>query len=259
MQARNHWDYLYMYAQRLQIEDIKDFSEFFGMDVPNSFYRQKDIDKALELKLDEYNEIDELSELIDFYKHLSTVIDLKKIKDSSVVDLYKSIFNLIGFNRNKDIYIYGPTKIEYILSGQRAETNPDIVIQNRNLISLVVHEDKSYRSVEDDYHWEAEPQLVAEIIAAFYKNSQVMKGGLEAQTIYGIVILGSYCTFYKFNMCKTILSRISNFARNEKININKIYRYVIGESDPKFMTNRENLHKTLLCYEALRIIILEKN
>ncbi|KAJ2993339.1 hypothetical protein HDV02_002487 [Globomyces sp. JEL0801] len=64
-----------------------------------------------------------------------------------------------------------------MVSGSKVEANPDIAISNKdNKIFLLVQEDKSYKITEEDNHEEAEPQLVAEMLGAFYNNVQKSKG-----------------------------------------------------------------------------------
>lgn len=117
---------------------------------------------------------------------------------------------------------------------------------------LLVQEDKSYKVTELDEHNEAEPQLVAEMVGAYYNNVDRRKGNLENQTLYGIVMLGTHCTFYKFRITTDDLIRITEGKKVPKV-CNYIFRYSVGEKDPGFLLNQDNLLRTLRCYEALRI------
>ncbi|KAJ3219105.1 hypothetical protein HK099_004818 [Clydaea vesicula] len=249
------WDYLYMDSLGLGFKDIISYKEFFEQDEPLNFNRQKNVDELLSHNLTEMNYNEDTSDIVViFMKNINTVVNLNKSEESSVDDLGKTIFNLLGFTRNKDLYVHGPTKIKYLISGCDVEANPDIIIKTNNDIILLVQADKSYRVTEEDKYEEAEPQLVAEMLGAFYLNVQKSKGKLQKQTIYGIIMLGTYCTFYKFEITKSLISRISNGEICSEI-LNYIERFCIGDKDVRFMLNKENLIKTLKCYESLRNII----
>ncbi|KAJ3317336.1 hypothetical protein HDV06_001697 [Boothiomyces sp. JEL0866] len=251
------WDYSYMKSLGLDFIDVHDYKNFFEEDPPNNFMRNAVIEELFNQKYEEFEFDDDCSDtVLDFINSLKNVF-LQKKEESTVDDLGKNIFKLLGYGRNKKLSIFGPSKLKYIISGQNVEANPDIQIRNiNNNIILLTQEDKSYKVVELNDFKEAEPQLVAEMIAACYNNNEYHEGNLKNQKIYGIVMLGTHSTFYKFEMSDLTLKRITNGIECEEI-LDHIQRFAIGEKDPSFILNRDNLLKTLKCYESLRKLIFK--
>ncbi|KAJ3380720.1 hypothetical protein HDU92_005796 [Lobulomyces angularis] len=159
----------------LGLKDIISYNEFFGENEPLNFNRQKNVEELLSYDLIEMNYSEDSSYIVVlFMKNINTVVNLNKSEESSVDDLGKT----------------------YLISGCDVEANPDIIIKTNNDIILLVQEIKSYRVTDEDKYEEAEPQLVAEMLGAFYINVQKSKG--------------TYCTFYKLEITKSRISRINN-------------------------------------------------
>lgn len=250
------WDYLYLNDLGIGFEDVHEYKKFFGEGKPEIFNRQNIIKELLACNLETFDYNDNTPDIVMYFlKKLNNVVNLNQRNESAVDDLAKILFSVVGLDREKDINIHGPTKIEYLISGEEVEASPDVVVQKSNSLLLVVQEDKSYKVTELDKCKEAEPQLVAEMLGAFYMNSQENQGQLKSQWIYGVVMLGSYCTFYKFRITRDIITRVVGGKKCDDV-INHVYRYRLGAKNPRFMLNRDNLLLTLQCYESLRKIII---
>lgn len=252
------WDYLYMKSLGLDFIDSFNYKDFFEEELPNVFDRQDVINELLNYDLNNPQINDNTSDtIVDFIKNVIAVVKSNQNEESTVDDLGKKLFNIVGFNRNMKLNIHGPTKMKYLMSGQTIEANPDIVVQNdNNKYFLIIQEDKSYKNTEDNNYDEAEPQLVAELIGAFYNNYGKSRGTLNSQVLYGIVMLGTHCTFYKFHINSNILERLVNGEKCNTI-MNYIERFTIGNKDPNFILNQNNLIYTLKCYESLKHIIFK--
>jgi hypothetical protein len=250
------WDYLYMNELGIDFIDQNSYTNFFGEEEPINFEnRQYLVDELLSYDLENISYNEQTSDqVVTFLKKLDNVIHLHQNDESCVDDFGKTIFDFLGFNRKKEINIYGPTQIKYLISAQEIFANPDIVVQRSNLLFLIVQEDKSYKVSEANQHDEAEPQLVAEMVGAAYVNLQKSRGKLDNQTIYGIVMLGTYCTFYKIGLTKEDISRIVSGEKCKQIK-NYVESYSLGKKDPKFIVYKPNLIKTLKCYFSLRNIV----
>lgn len=234
----------------LDFIDSSNYKDFFEEELPICFDRQSIINELLNYDLSNPQINDNTPDtIVDFIKNVISVVKSNQNEKSTVDDLGKKIFNIVGFNRNMKLNIHGPTKIKYLMSGQTIEANPDIVVQNdNNKYFLIIQEDNNY--------YEAEPQLVAELIGAFYNNYEKSRGILNSQILYGIVMLGTHCTFYKFYINSNILERLVNGEKCKTI-INHIERFSIGDKDPNFILYKNNLIYTLKCYESLKHIIFK--
>jgi hypothetical protein len=257
-QSGRRWDFMYMQSLGVEIKDVSDYESFFGHPAPEVFQRQNVIDELLsyDLRHPVFNE-NTSDTVVVFIKCLLNVTDEHPELNSSVVDLGKELFNLLGFNRNPCISIHGPRRLKFLISEGAVEANPDIVIQNnRNMHFLVVQVDRSRHGSEGDEYTEAEPQLVAGMIGAFFVNVQKTEGKLRNQTMYGIVMDGTFCTFYKLHLTVGIFDEMTDGVRRDNPAF-CLQRFRIGEKNPDFIRSHQNLLQTLKCFESIKKIIFE--
>ncbi|KAJ3317803.1 hypothetical protein HDV06_001123 [Boothiomyces sp. JEL0866] len=264
------WDQITLLNLGIDIQEITKFKEFFEKDIPIK-YSKKEIEKFLNIDFSLIKSDDDFKNLIKKtkkYKDINKLIRSMLLvynqnDDEPIVDeMAKDFFNLLGFYDNETIYIHGPKNINMLMTNKKIFAKPDICIEKiSNNILLLVQEDKSMftgRDVNND----AEAQLVAEMLSAYNNNINIKlqlkeENALEPQTLYGITLLGTYPTFYKFTISKNILDHISNGdIVDEKIYT--CYKYSIGKKDINFLFNeKSNIRKFVECLEVLKLIINE--
>ncbi|KAJ3317551.1 hypothetical protein HDV06_001490 [Boothiomyces sp. JEL0866] len=230
------WDKIYLERLGISIKDVN-YDEMFNINETTQnigFERQDVIDELLKQNWKNFDFDENCKDVIqDFISCLEDVLSIKPREESSVDEL--------GFKRMK-LHVHGPTNIEYNLLGDKVYAKPDIAIMDKiKKIYLVVQEDKSFSATKEKEKdtGKAESQLAAEMIGAFYTN--VEDSDIKEQEIYGIVML-------------EILYKIMD---GEDSGL-EIKRYSLGEKDPSFLLEKENLIKTFKCYESLKEIIKYK-
>jgi hypothetical protein len=160
---------------------------------------------------------------------------------------------VVGITVSDGLTLAGPKTMLFMMCGQKKSADPDIVVHMIDPIQvlLLVQEDKRGTEATGGF---PEGQLAAEMIAAFGNNNE--NYGTESQTMYGIIMLGSLCTFYKCHIDEDIFESIQmGWKRNETIMT--MIRFSITESRSRnfIVETKQNMCDTLRCYEAMRIIL----
>jgi len=267
----SEWDMNYLQSLGLDIENVNSIDELFDIDTSTlNIYNNKKISSLLSLDIYEKASEKILSQLeneelddtvMTLLKNLYSVAYAYPGQESFVDDLGKSLFLLTNISRLKNIVVGGPIEMSMVMAGHKFDAKPDICVTDisENKIVLVVQEDKSYSTSSLTISPDA--QLVAEMVASYYNNFNT-NNKLEKQRIYGITIMGTYCSFFRFDIDKKILNSLregyKHNADDTKIGI--IYKYHVGKSKiPGYMLeNKKNMENTLLCYEALRISLINR-
>jgi hypothetical protein len=177
--------------------------------------------------------------------------------EARVDDLYKTMFDLIGFNDLDNIIVVGPIPLKLPLGiSATNEANPDIVVEStNNQVLLLIQEDKKSTHPQA---FPPEGQLVAEFIAAYNKN---LKSGKTLGEFYGLTAIGTYPTFYHIILTERILDRLKTGERaNDDETVVEVRRFKFHDVGyASFMTdNTANMRRVFECLEILRIYCAQK-
>ncbi|KAJ3220932.1 hypothetical protein HK099_003891 [Clydaea vesicula] len=168
----------------IKTEHIKSFNDFFNMSPPVSF-SNPDINKLLEINI-----LDIVSEpnsfirdknmswkIKTFIKDLVAVTRVHRNEESAVDDMAKTLLALFEYDDN-GLTIRSRPIIKLNMAGTLTQANPDICIEETDTcIKLLVQEDKSANTTYNNSirSRQAEPQLIAEAIAAYQSNCEIRK------------------------------------------------------------------------------------
>ncbi|KAJ3219742.1 hypothetical protein HK099_004582 [Clydaea vesicula] len=253
------WDEAYIQSLGIKIKEVASEEQFFGFPLPTLFKNQSDIDIVSSLSLSTTQDlenaccnIDNPPYVLELLHALLQCLEYSITEESANDELGKALLRLSGIFGTRGITMMGPKQLPLMIAGEKKYANPDIVVQKiGSKILLLVQEDKR---TSDALSINPEPQLCAEIIAAFGKNIQ--NNTEQTQLIYGIINLGSYFTFYKCKMTKdAFLSIQSGYIRCKDIITIEKFRLSKRVSSRYMVDSKENMRKVLQCYEALRILI----
>jgi hypothetical protein len=255
----NEWDQSYMESLGISVREASNDREFFGFNLPDEFLRHEDISILNSLNLTTLKDIETECRnrnnppyVLEVLHALLQVLYYSSTEESAVDDLGKAMMRLVGIFGAEGLTMSGPKQIPMMMCGETKYANPDIVIQKiGSKVLLLVQEDK--RAVGSSF-LVPEPQLAAEMIAAFGHNRSKYK--VTSQTMYGIIMLGSLCTFYKCDIDTSIHSSIQMGYRQDEPIMN-IARFSLTDSEStRFMIeSKDNMCNTLRCYEAIRVIL----
>jgi hypothetical protein len=138
---------------------------------------------------------------------LGAATSLKEAHESSVDDFSTALFNIIGYvSRTRMARSRMPMALH--ICGEARSAQADICLLNEEEIVLLVQEDKRFKSEADP-----EPQLVAEAVAAFQRNSAARERRqdqqpLEEAVIPGVVMVGACPTFYKVRVTSELADAV---------------------------------------------------
>ena len=206
---------------RIKVTRVTSFQEFFGTKHSQVPF-EPDVEEFLSLDLSDLTTRQKIDLSGIRSRIVKTVLkDLVAVtkthrneeplprKGSAVDDLSKSLFQMFEYD-SEDRSIRTRENFDLEMANGRTRSTPDLCIESMDLsIKLVVQEDKNF-NVGNDKHlanplWgkghHPEPQLMAEIIAAFQENVRIYERTARdeipsEQTIPGIVMLGTCPTFY---------------------------------------------------------------
>ncbi|KAJ3317228.1 hypothetical protein HDV06_001830 [Boothiomyces sp. JEL0866] len=264
------WDQSTLKDLNIYVEDVDDFKNFFNRNIPKKFFN-KNVEILLTIDLSLIKSSDDFVKICHKWKRNKQINKLLKYillvynkeDDEPIVDdMAKEFFDFIGFNENENLLIHGPKNVHMKMSSKKIYARPDICIENiNNNILLLVQEDKSMFTGIDANN-DAEAQLIAEMLSAYSSNinkkiASKHENAYEPQTIYGITLLGTYPTFYKFEINKDLIDHVSEGSVGYN-DYYKCHKYSVGIKNVNFMFNeKQNIKKFIECLEALRIIIEE--
>ncbi|KAJ7508171.1 hypothetical protein B0H11DRAFT_1792850 [Mycena galericulata] len=127
--------------------------------------------------------------------------------ESAVDDFAAFLLRLLDYDEPERV-VHQHLEIGFFMCGQKVDAKPDVVIMNEKDYILLVQEDKRYMSSD-----EAEPQLIAEAVAAHYENNRRRRDlGLptvSSKVFAGIVMSGTAPTFYKIPISEGLVDAIS--------------------------------------------------
>ena len=194
----------------------------------------------------------------EFCQNLESVVGNKASLESAVDDLGKTILRIVGFNQSRNFRIEGPVSLSFPTHRGTVHANPDIAVvdkQDRGKIVLLVQEDKRFNPSMDD-KTNATAQLIAEAVAAFSHNNNILDGKLEKQVLYGIVMLGTHFTFYRIFMTKTFYDNfrkcnsspllVDSFSPGNFSNDNVDYMIRSADNIKLIFDSFERLHSLVL-------------
>jgi hypothetical protein len=129
-------------------------------------------------------------------------------EESAVDDFAVHLLRLLGYHR-PNRYIRTRKDIPLFMCSSDTHAKTDVCVTDRTSgILLLVQEDKRYMEESKD----AEPQLIAEAIAAFqFRNRRRAAGGqppVNAAVIPGITMVGTAPTFYKVDITAALINAV---------------------------------------------------
>ncbi|KAK7006668.1 hypothetical protein R3P38DRAFT_2728232 [Favolaschia claudopus] len=126
--------------------------------------------------------------------------------ESAVDDFAAFLLSMMDYDEPERI-VHQRLEIGFLMCGQSVCAKPDIVVMDGEKYILLVQEDKRHLSAD-----EAEPQLIAEAVAAFAANNRRRKAlglpSIASQVFAGIVMLGTAPTFYKIPISTELATAI---------------------------------------------------
>jgi len=253
---------------KIHIKLERNFEQFFNQEPTTIF--PKDIEEIIELDLSNADILERIDwntigskQLSRFAKHVLAVTKTHKSVESAVDDLAKTIFEILDYDA-KDLSIHTREELQLDMCNARTYAKPDICIETSRLtIKLLVQEDKNYivSTSKTLMNTNPEAQVIAEAIAAFQENNKInVKFDLpinNEQLIPCITMIGTYPTFYLFNVTKKLADAVKN--GEEPTDITYIKRYKIDmQSMPLGDAMLINRHKYTIiqCYMALRKFVV---
>lgn len=247
----------------ISVRNVRDAQAFFGSSLPSRFLMQGDVDALLLHDVSQQSRLEEACETPDIPEHvgdvLQSILDVlyyAGVNEGSVDDLSKSLMRLLGFRKLGRVSMTGPITLPLYMCGEKKYANPDVAIRfGHGGVLLLVQEDKRFTN-EDALP--PDPQLAAEMVAAacFNYSSDRLNPNAIPRTIYGITIMGTYCSFYRCSISEEACASITS-GRERTDEIVTIYKYSPGTPLVKaFMTDsKENMLWTLRCYEGIRLLL----
>ncbi|KAJ7082378.1 hypothetical protein B0H15DRAFT_852732 [Mycena belliarum] len=127
--------------------------------------------------------------------------------ESAVDDFAAFLLGMLDYDEPERV-VHQRLEIGFVMCGQKVGANPDIVIMDAEDYILLVQQDKRHLSSDT-----AEPQLIAEAVAAYYANNSRRRAvGLEPVTskvFAGIVLLGTAPIFYQIPISSELVTAIA--------------------------------------------------
>jgi hypothetical protein len=252
----SEWTKIYARSLGIHIKDTDVFSDITGETESDNFIyndvmkRLSQMDLSTKTKL--LNSLDNEDDptIISLLKELYLVCYVRPNVESAVDDLGKLIFNMVGISSDHNLLISRPTPLSMIMAGSKISANPDISIESiKGNILLLVQEDKAYDASNPG---DPEAQLIAEMLVAYSEN--LNNNANMVQTMYGIVMVGSYSAFYKMDLTPDVLLSISMGQERsyDSDPLVEVIRYQPGEKSRNYMCeSAENIIRTFEYYHKL--------
>lgn len=280
---------------KIKVDRIENFQDFFGelppifiedyekfFKIGKNFLPPKKLNKVIE-DIRELLDIDlsavDVFERIDttaidsdsvsrFVKDINAVTKTHKFQESAVDDFAKTIFQIFQYDY-ADLSIRTREELILEMCGGTTNAKPDICIETMtSSIKLLVQEDKSYNVANSENFTGSNPeaQLIAEVIAAFQKNTKIREGRIlnlpekESQLMPCITLLGTYPTFYLFEVTKDLINAVKNGEEPDKETRVKKYQIPL-RSIPLGDTMLSQIYKPKIfqCYVAFRKFVVSNN
>ncbi|KAJ7877296.1 hypothetical protein B0H13DRAFT_1631822 [Mycena leptocephala] len=150
-----------------------------------------------------------------FVRHLRDVthrFPVGPATENAVDDFSACLLQILDYDE-PDHIVHQRLEIGFFMGGQRVHAKPDVVITDDKDYILLVQEDKRHLSPV-----EAEPQLIAEAIAAHYENNRrrrvPMLPTMATKVFAGIIMTGTATTFYKIPVSNTLLEAVERTNSN---------------------------------------------
>jgi hypothetical protein len=268
---------------KIQIELVQRFEDFFETRPPeneeelNSFFIEanerkrknivNDITKLLELdisRVDAFEDIDlniiESDNVLAFIKDIHAVTKTHKSQESAVDDFAKTMFHIFHYDYG-DRCIRTREELVLEMCGKTTGAKPDLCIETMNSsIKLMVQEDKNYNVANGNFLGSnPEAQVIAEAIAAFQNNSKMRTGRIAGlypvikQLIPCITLLGTYPTFYLFEVTTELAEAVKNGEEPSKETIVRKYQVpLLSVPLGDAMLSQKYKPKIFHCYAAFR-------
>jgi hypothetical protein len=229
----------------------QDVATFFGSpNLPEPSVHQVILDN------EEYpaNGIDDKNDR-NFFYYLEDAIAIPPGEESAVDDFAAHLLALLGYDvANR--FIRQRKDIPLFMCGGQTHAKTDVCVVDRDLgiLLLLIQEDKRHLEEVDP-----EPQLIAELIAAFqHNNTRLQRIGLQpiqAKTIPGITMVGSAPTFYKITVTQDLVDAVE--TAQYPANQTTVYKLVppvedlarLRQNGMKPLSNRVII---LRCFEAFK-------
>ncbi|KAJ7790611.1 hypothetical protein B0H14DRAFT_2939062 [Mycena olivaceomarginata] len=126
--------------------------------------------------------------------------------ESAVDDFAAFLLRMLDYDEPERV-VHQRLEIGFMMCGQKVDAKPDVVIMDGDDYILLVQEDKRHLSLDD-----AEPQLIAEAVAAYYANNRrrtaVGLTPVTSKVFAGIVMFGTAPTFYKIPISSELVTAI---------------------------------------------------
>ena len=197
-----------------------------------------------------------MSESVNTFFRLLEDVMVQNSREAAVDNLAAHVLELTGYRRN-DRVIKTREHIRLLVCGMFCDATPDVcVIDGQSKINLLVQEDKRYRRSTCSA---AEPQLIAEAIAAFQdRNRRLSAAGLplvNAAVLPGIVMIGSAPFFYKIQVTRALAGAVER--GQYPVHTTYVHRMSppVGNQGNIYndgMLPLENRSIIFSCYEAFR-------
>lgn len=247
------WDASYCDDLRFGFRDISNFKDFFGQERPLvsngvlDYDFTGDLDKIIETAP---------TGIANLAKYISMVCGIHMNMESAVDEMFREFLRLVGIADIRKFAVLGPFILSMISMGSKINANPDIVISDLNSrIILLVVEDKSFTVASG--RTSAEYQLLSEAILAAHSNFELDIENRET-IIYGITMLGTLPTFYKFRITKDIVRRVV-YGPSENDSFVRFERFRLSQRIPYsnfLIDKRENMNTFLECLEVIKLKLL---
>lgn len=176
-----------------------------------------------------------------------------RMNEETSVDIFAQILlHVMGFDRDPDhtsLFTFMQRRIGLTICGKWEYAIPDVSLVDRILqphIFLIVHESKTIYNPRDP-----EPQLIAEAIAAYQTNNKTRittgREPLDAMTIPGITMVGTWPTFYLVQVTRHLKDSITlgSFPEHET----RVRKFSPMYHGSPSMRNLQNRRTVLRCYD----------
>lgn len=125
-------------------------------------------------------------------------------EESAVDDFAVHLLTLLDYAPRPNI-ASTRTDIPFKICGEIRHAKTDICIVESNNILLLIQEDKRHKEKKDP-----SPQLIAEAVATFQANDHMQKFRSRACIIPGIVLKGTFPTFYKIPVTSHLADSVAH-------------------------------------------------
>ncbi|CAG8606836.1 12005_t:CDS:1, partial [Diversispora eburnea] len=252
---------------KIECANVKDFKNFFQESPPKieSFFEK--VKEALSIDISRQDAVEKTDwgsikckEIFKLAKSILAVTKVHPNVEGTVDNLARRILELFDYDEG-DLYIQSRNEVKLEMCGSQTYAKPDLCVELYNLqIKLLIQEDKSYKASNQDT--DAEFQVIAEAIVSFQENSKIkkFKPPLESQLIPCITLLGTYPTFYLFEVTRKLSECVKMGNRPEEKTIVKKYDFpVLPYLFKDVMLVQEHRKHIFQCYEAFKKFVVRNN